>query len=94
MNPYLNPNPNPNQDVEVVRTLLEYTAEPSHVIMDDLFQERFNHYAINETSGMWVREVEIRQRKAAEAAHPKAVSTKAPSVGRSISQSPSKGRSV
>jgi len=80
------------QDVEVVRTLLEYTAEPSHVIMDELFQERFNHYAINETSGMWVREVEIRQRKAAEAAHPKAVNAKTATIKSNLSRSPSKGR--
>ena len=78
------------QDVEVVRTLLEYTAEPSHVVMDELFQERFNHYAINETSGMWVHEVEIRQRKAAEAAHPMPLNSKTASITRNLARSASK----
>ena len=31
-----------HQDVEVVRTLLAFTAGPANIVMDELFKEEFN----------------------------------------------------
>ena len=37
----------------MVQTLLDFTAEPRHVVMDELFQEKFNRYPIKETAELW-----------------------------------------
>jgi hypothetical protein len=58
-------------DVEVVRTLLGFKAEPSHVVMDELFQEKFNRYPVKETDGLW-RKAKAKKRAASAGAAKKA----------------------
>ena len=51
------------QDVEVVRTLLNFDAEPSRIAMDELFMEKFDRYPVRETKGMWKPPPEIKMRQ-------------------------------
>ena len=51
------------QDVEVVRTLLNFDAEPSRIVMDELFMEKFDRYPVRETKGMWKPPPEIKMRQ-------------------------------
>ena len=58
------------QDVEVVRTLLTFDAEPSRIVMDELFMEKFNRYPVRDTRGMWKLPPEMRQSGSKEGRRP------------------------
>ena len=44
-----------HKDVNVVQTLLDFSADPTHVVLDELFKEEFNRYPLPETKGLWLK---------------------------------------
>ena len=50
-------------DVNVVRTILLYAKEPSNVVIDDLFTEKFNRYALSATKGLWTDSAAPRRQR-------------------------------
>ena len=39
----------------MVQTLLDFSADPTHVVLDELFKEEFNRYPLPETKGLWLK---------------------------------------
>ena len=44
-----------HKDVNVVQTLLDFSADPTHVVLDELFKEEFDRYPLPETKGLWLK---------------------------------------
>ena len=50
-----------HKDVNVVQTLLDFTADPTNLVLDELFKEEFDRYPLAETKGLWLKP-KIRKR--------------------------------
>ena len=44
-----------HKDVNVVQTLLDFTADPTNLVLDELFKEEFDRYPLPETKGLWLK---------------------------------------